>query len=37
MLRNVSEAAESIRALLDAIERDPDMLLKGMTRGKDTR
>ena len=37
MLRNVSEAAESIRTLLDAIERDPDMLLKGKTRGKDTR
>jgi paraquat-inducible protein B len=36
-LRDVSEAAESIRSLVDAIERDPDMLLKGKTRGKSGR
>jgi phospholipid/cholesterol/gamma-HCH transport system substrate-binding protein len=36
-LRDVSEAAESIRALVDAIERDPDMLLKGKTRRKSGR
>jgi paraquat-inducible protein B len=36
-LRDVSEAAESIRALVDAIERDPDMLLKGKTKGKTVR
>ena len=33
-LRDVSEAAESIRSLVDAIERDPDMLLKGKTKGR---
>ncbi|HEY5960254.1 MAG TPA: MlaD family protein [Polyangiaceae bacterium] len=31
-LRGVSEAAEAARSLLDAIERDPDMLLKGKSR-----
>ncbi len=36
-LRDVSEAAESIRSLVDAIERDPDMLLKGKTKGKAMR
>ena len=36
-LRDVSEAAESIRAFVDAIERDPDMLLKGKTKGKGLR
>ncbi len=36
-LRDVSEAAESIRSLVNAIERDPDMLLKGKTKGKVTR
>ena len=36
-LRNVSDAAESIRAFVDAIERDPDMLLKGKTKGKGLR
>jgi paraquat-inducible protein B len=33
-LRDVSEAAEAIRSLVDSIERDPDMLLKGKTKGK---
>jgi len=33
-LRDMSEAAESIRSLVDAIERDPDMLLKGKTKGR---
>jgi phospholipid/cholesterol/gamma-HCH transport system substrate-binding protein len=28
-LRDVSEAAEAIRSLVEALERDPDMLLKG--------
>lgn len=36
-LRDVSEAAESIRSLVNAIERDPDMLLKGKTKGKVVR
>lgn len=36
-LRDVSEAAESIRSLVDSIERDPDMLLKGKTKGKTVR
>jgi len=36
-LRDVSEAAESIRSLVDAIERDPDMVLKGKTKGKTMR
>ncbi|MGC4066787.1 MAG: MlaD family protein [Polyangiaceae bacterium] len=30
-LRNVSEAAEALRTLIDSLERDPDMLLKGKT------
>ena len=33
-LRDVSEAAESIRSLVEALERDPDMLLKGKSKGK---
>ena len=33
-LRDVSEAAESIRKLADSLERDPDMLLKGKAKGK---
>ncbi len=36
-LRDVSEAAEAIRSLVDAIERDPDMLLKGRTKQKAAR
>lgn len=32
-LREVRAAAESIRVLADAIERDPDMLLKGRSSG----
>jgi paraquat-inducible protein B len=36
-LRDMSEAAESIRSLVDAIQRDPDMLLKGKTKGKSMR
>jgi paraquat-inducible protein B len=36
-LRDVSEAAESFRSLVDAIERDPDMLLKGKTPRKVAR
>ena len=36
-LRDVSEAAEAIRTLVDSIERDPDMLLKGKTKGKTSR
>jgi paraquat-inducible protein B len=31
-LRDVSEAAEAIRALVNALERDPDMLLKGKAK-----
>ncbi|MCA9586160.1 MAG: MCE family protein [Myxococcales bacterium] len=31
-LRDVSEAAAAIRSLAEAIERDPDMLLKGKTQ-----
>jgi phospholipid/cholesterol/gamma-HCH transport system substrate-binding protein len=33
-LRDVSEAAEAIRSLVEALERDPDMLLKGKSKGK---
>lgn len=33
-LRDVSEAAQAIRGLVSAIERDPDMFLKGKTKGK---
>jgi paraquat-inducible protein B len=33
-LREVREAAESIRVLADALERDPDMLLKGRAKAK---
>jgi ABC-type transporter Mla subunit MlaD len=33
-LRDVQEAAKSIRKLADALERDPDMLLKGKARNK---
>ncbi len=33
-LREVKDAASSIRALADALERDPDMLLKGRAKGK---
>lgn len=36
-LRSVSEAAESIRSFIDAIERDPDMLIKGKSRGDDPK
>jgi len=36
-LRDMSEAAEAIRSLVDAIERDPDMLLKGKTKRKVVR
>jgi phospholipid/cholesterol/gamma-HCH transport system substrate-binding protein len=32
-LRDMSEAAEAIRSLVQAVERDPDMLLKGKTKG----
>jgi paraquat-inducible protein B len=31
-LRDVSDAAESLRRLLDLLERDPDMLLKGRAK-----
>jgi paraquat-inducible protein B len=31
-LRDVGEAAEAIRALVNALERDPDMLLKGKAK-----
>lgn len=33
-LREVREAAEGIRLLTDALERDPDMLLKGRAKAK---
>ncbi len=33
-LRDVSEAAAAIRSLSEALERDPDMLLKGKSPGK---
>ncbi|MBX3225959.1 MAG: MCE family protein [Labilithrix sp.] len=33
-LREVREAAESIRVLTDALERDPDMFLKGRAKAK---
>lgn len=33
-LREVREAAESIRVLSDALERDPDMFLKGRAKAK---
>jgi phospholipid/cholesterol/gamma-HCH transport system substrate-binding protein len=36
-LRDVSEAAEAIRALVNAIERDPDMLLKGKAKARSVR
>jgi paraquat-inducible protein B len=36
-LRDVSEAAEAIRSLVDSIDRDPDMLLKGKAKRKATR
>ncbi len=32
-LREVREASESLRRLVDALERDPDMLLKGRAKG----
>jgi paraquat-inducible protein B len=31
-LRDVAEAAQAIHSLMDALERDPDMLLKGKSR-----
>lgn len=36
-LRDVSEAASAIRSLVDSIDRDPDMLLKGRAKKKATR
>jgi len=36
-LRDVSEAAEAVRALVNAIERDPDMLLKGKSKTRIAR
>lgn len=36
-LREVREAAESIRVLTDALERDPDMFLKGRAKAKATK
>jgi hypothetical protein len=33
-LRDVSEAAAAIRSLSEALERDPDMLLKGKDPAK---
>ncbi len=36
-LRDVSEAAEAIRAFVNAVERDPDMLLKGKARARGIR
>lgn len=36
-LRGVSDAAEAIRSLIDALERDPDMLVKGRTKGRTVR
>lgn len=36
-LREVREAAESIRVLTDALERDPDMFLKGRAKAKGTQ
>jgi phospholipid/cholesterol/gamma-HCH transport system substrate-binding protein len=36
-LRDVSEAAEAIRALVNAVERDPDMLLKGKAKRMSVR
>lgn len=35
-LRDVAEAAQAIHSLVDAIERDPDMLIKGKTKGPRT-
>ncbi len=32
VLRSVQEAAKSIHKLADALEKDPDMLLKGRAR-----
>jgi phospholipid/cholesterol/gamma-HCH transport system substrate-binding protein len=36
-LRDVGEAAQSIRALVDSLDRDPDMLLKGKSKRKAVR
>lgn len=36
-LRDVSEAADAIRALVNALDRDPDMLLKGKTKRVNVR
>ena len=36
-LRDVSEAAEAVRSLVEALESDPDMLLKGRTKRKGER
>lgn len=36
-LRDVSEAAEAIRKLAEALDRDPDMLVKGRAKGKASR
>jgi phospholipid/cholesterol/gamma-HCH transport system substrate-binding protein len=33
-LRAVEDASEAIRRFMDALERDPDMLLKGRSKGK---
>ena len=33
-LRDLSDAADSLRALTSALERDPEMLLKGKTKGR---
>lgn len=33
-LREVRETVESIKVLVDALERDPDMLIKGRAKGK---
>jgi len=36
-LRGVTDVADSIRSLIDALERDPDMLIKGRTKGRTVR
>ena len=36
-LRDVSEAADAIRKLAEALERDPDMLVKGKSKGKSSK
>jgi paraquat-inducible protein B len=36
-LRDLGDAARAMRSLADAVERDPDMLLKGRQKGKSTR